>query len=376
MGILVAAITDYLGLVFSLWLALYLLARGYANRLVLRAALALLAVSAYYLAAFARSTGALHTAGFFPAASIVIALMSLHNLSHYLLPPAQQAAYTWLRRGVNAGGLASLGILLAAPPPDLSHPQWLSPFPLDSLAVIAGAFQALTSFAILFNLWQVRRRRAFLLNRSFYAALAFGAAAVLYGVVGALFDLRLPRPPATIMLLGGLVLLGYSAARYQALVIRRTLPNDFLLTTAFAFSLAALYILAAHPFGATVFQSGLAGVLALASHTAYDVFRTQLQRRQERRARSLRGELRTTLRPSALPPDTLRRTLAILCHSLQASSGFIARRRGDEYTLAAALHTPLTELPAQLAAQFNFAVRGHLQEVHGLCQDCHAQGVG
>jgi Fur family ferric uptake transcriptional regulator len=34
------------------------------------------------------------------------------------------------------------------------------------------------------------------------------------------------------------------------------------------------------------------------------------------------------------------------------------------------------DLLAQLAAQFNFAVRGHLLEVHGLCQDCHAQGVG
>jgi Fe2+ or Zn2+ uptake regulation protein len=33
-------------------------------------------------------------------------------------------------------------------------------------------------------------------------------------------------------------------------------------------------------------------------------------------------------------------------------------------------------LLAQLAAQFNFAIQGHVLEVHGVCQDCHAQGVG
>jgi hypothetical protein len=84
------------------------------------------------------------------------------------------------------------------------------------------------------------------------------------------------------------------------------------------------------------------GVLAIFTHASYDFVRELLERlfrSQERRMRRQLRELGRDANMDASLRRYLRRGLAILCHNLEASSGFIAIRQGSQFEVVASLHS-------------------------------------
>ncbi len=90
------SIVDYLGLGASLWLALYLLARGYPSRVTIRAVVVLLALSVFFLSASLNlyiqqpGTTALR------AVMILVGLSTWCDLTQKLLPQGAQSKSNWI----------------------------------------------------------------------------------------------------------------------------------------------------------------------------------------------------------------------------------------------------------------------------------------
>ncbi len=367
--ITITIITDFFGLAISLWMALYLLARGHNNRLAFRAVIMLLAIAFYFLNAFMFTLNPTTLNQPLRSLSIILALVAAHNLSHYLLPPDLQKPNIWFARGIFGFGLAAAIALIATGPAVIDDPSRIDPPSFTALSVLLGLFQVSTAAGILYNLAQIFRVGYLPLNRSFYASLAVGASVIVYGLAGAIFAIPFPRFVATLLLLCAFFLLGYSITRHQVLIERRTLPTDLLISALVVFGLTAIYILTTYQMDLSLLQITLISILAITSHSAYDLIRETINRIYRRQQRVLFRQMQDLVKVTSSEEgltNNVRRGLAILCQNLQASSGFVAIRQEAGYTIEASLHSlpvgtvvPDEELTAEELTQPAGRIREH-----------------
>jgi hypothetical protein len=338
----ITIVTDFFGIAISLWMALYLLARGRNNRLAFRMVIVLLAIAYYFLNAFTFTLNPTAINQPLRSLSILLALVAAHNLTHYLLPPDLQKKNIWFARGMFALGLITAIVLISAQTTVRDDPRTIDPPLLTPLSIFLGLFQVTAAAGIVYNLSQIFRAGYRPLNRSFYASLALGASVIGYGLIGAIFSLPVPRFIATIMLLCALFLVGYSITRHQVLIERRTLSSDLLISALAVFGLTTIYIFTTNQMGLSLLQITLITILAIASHSAYDLIRETINRINRRQQRALHRQMQNLVRETQSEEgltNNVRRGLAILCQNLQATSGFIGIRREKGYVISASLHS-------------------------------------
>jgi hypothetical protein len=158
-------------------------------------------------------------------------------------------------------------------------------------------------------------------------------------------------------MLAALALLLYSVARAQTFVIQRSYTYDLPITMLTVVFIVALYVLFAWQVGLSTVNTLLLAVLAIFTHSAYDLVRQFIERMFRTQEGRLRHELRQLARQPVTPealPRFLDRGLAILCHNLRAPNGMVAMRQGDAYQVVASLHClpvgwqfPAREIPPE-----------------------------
>jgi hypothetical protein len=208
--------------------------------------------------------------------------------------------------------------------------------------VIVESFQVLVFAAILYNLWQIKQSGSILQSRAFYLALLLGVSTIGYSFLGTTLNINLPRLVSNLLMLSALVLLAYSVTRHQTLVTFRKTTYDLPITLLTIAVITGIYILAAWQIGLSLTGYLLLSALAILTHSAYDFVREFLERLLRRQERLIRRELMVLGRDTSLDKPLqryLRRGLAILCHNLRASSGFIAIRKEDRFAVATSLHS-------------------------------------
>ncbi|MCC7355101.1 MAG: hypothetical protein IT330_15255 [Anaerolineae bacterium] len=216
--------------------------------------------------------------------------------------------------------------------------------PLYPLFVL---FLGLVGFLSVLNLWQGRQQaRTPLLRDRFtplLAATVFACLGSMYTGLGVWLRLDLPTLPGDTAMAGGVVLLGYAVARYNALIEGRALERDFLYAAGAVGLLTIFYLLGTM----LLYQKGhvsfltliLVVVIAVSSHSLYDGVRATLDwlfyhgRFRQLRA-NLRGFAREANHIQALP-DRLRSVLSELCRTLHIQKGFLALRQGDAFIVEA-----------------------------------------
>lgn len=333
---------DFLGMVFSLWFAIYLLARSRSSQLAFSAFIALLALTFYFGFAFIDTLNLDTVTGHWRAFTIVVALAAAHNLTHYLLPTGQQLKRLWIARVIPLFGLVIVGIILGVPISGTTDILHIYPAQFQSPLVLVYAFQFMIFTAIIYNLWWFYRSGSRLQNVSLYVSVLLGSSVIGVGFLVTVFGLSIPRFIATGLVLGALLLIGYSVTRYHALVDRRTTLYDFPVSALTIVSILGIYILVAWQVGLSLAAILLLSVLVIFTHTAYDFAREFLDGMFQRRERSVLRQLRHLARDIPTSPSIqrhLRRGLAILCHNLEAASGFIAVRQDGQYFVKASLHS-------------------------------------
>lgn len=338
-------------MVVSLWLAFYLLARGHGNQASVRIFLALLALGLYYYNSFASTIDPQAANEPVREFAVTLALVAWHQLTFSLLAPETQKKFTWLSYVPLLLGVIAAVALFSSPPGQPVDMNYIYPVQLSSTYMLVGGLQVLLAAANVYNVVLIARNQSWPQTKVFFTALGFGLLAIVYGLVGTLLQVPLPRFVATVTILITFLLLSYSVAKYQTLVDKRISLEDLPVSGVLIFSISAIYVFSLLSHGLSAKEIAFVSVLVVCSHSAYDLVHDFLDRLFHRRERAAFGEVRKLARNAgegALHAN-LRRGLAILVGNLEASGGFIAIKAGDDFQVATSLRSLAADklIPAQ-----------------------------
>ena len=353
---------DFLGMVASLWLAFYIVARGSTNRLTFRVFVLLTTISFYFAIVYLNNVAPFPMNGPFRSIAIMLGLTAGQNLSFYLLPEDLKKKNIWIARGFIAFGIVSAITLLGS-----THMAANSLSSESLYRRLPNLYKFSATCGILYNIWLSYRAGYLAQNRSFYIAMIFGAGTILYGSLEVLANavwsgIEFPRFISTAFFFCFLGLLGYSVAHHQALLEQRVGPRDFIFSAITITILGSLYLIPGTEIGLPPVLYVLLAVIVITTHAAIDLVRENLNREfheSERQSRRKIDQLIAASGDEETFRSNLRRGLAIACMNLQATSGYIAVRRAGEYHVLASLHS----------YPVNMKLTDSLSEVHELTNE-------
>jgi hypothetical protein len=342
--------TDYLGMVLTLWLAIYLLARSTTNHITFRAVIALLALTFYYNFTITNIVNPDANNAAVRSLVIIIALAATHDLTHYLLPTELRGKLYWVARGFILLAIILFVLLFNMPTSGYCDPLYICPIDITSPWVLIGLFLIIVFIAILYNTWKIKKTGSWFHTNSIYLALILGTSTIAYGFMGTILNVDLPRFVSTYLILGSLVLLGYSVTRHQTLITRRTTYFDLPITMVTILVVLIIYVFAAWRIGLSMVNLVFLTVLAIFTHSMYDFVREFLDRSLRRRDRTIKREIRSLARNGSTNPSLtsyMKRVLVILCSNLQSSNGFIALKQDNKYIVTTTYQSlpTSTEIP-------------------------------
>jgi hypothetical protein len=202
--------------------------------------------------------------------------------------------------------------------------------------IVYGLYQWGVALCILLNLLIDDRVGLTPGGKYFLVASVFPIASVLYGVAGLIASQPLPRIVPDLLIFCGVFLLSVSVARHQTLLERRTTLQDFPITTLTILGLSAIYAYIGWLLGLPMEMMAAVVGLAILTHAFYDLVREFLERLRIRSESAFRKQLRQleSAGENALQ-DRSQEGLDLLCQTLDAPSGLIAIRSGDEFLVTA-----------------------------------------
>ena len=143
-----------------------------------------------------------------------------------------------------------------------------------------------------------------------------------------------------LLIFSGVFLLSLSVARHQTLLERRTTIQDFLITTFTILGLSGIYAYIGWRLSLPIEMMATGVGLAILTHSFYDLVREFLERLRIRQEGAFRKQLRQLewAGENALR-HRLQEGLDLLCQTLNAPSGLIAVRSGEEFLVTATQHS-------------------------------------
>jgi len=336
---------DFFAISIALWLAFYLLGRGFPSRITLRAVIVLLALAGFFLSAFFNIFHQVSGTASLRAALLVIVLATWYSLTIHLLPERVQKRQQPASAGLYVAAVIVIVTLLStrsAFVEEQGNALWVAHMGLSLPFVLYGVFQLFASVGILYNLFSrvgigQRPQGSYFLIASLLPIIAVG-----YGVLALAIPAPMPRLIQDSLVASGVFLLGYSVARHQTLVERRTTLQDFPFSAMTLLGLSMMYALLAWRLGYDPEIVALVMVLAIVTHSIYDLVREFLERQRYHHESAFRKQLRK-LENLENTPDSLTKSLQegleLLCQTIEAGSGWIAVRQVDGFMVAASYHS-------------------------------------
>jgi hypothetical protein len=374
---------DLTAMVVCLWMAFYLLARGFPSRITLRAVILLLALSAFFFGAYNNLFEQIPGTAAWRAAFLIIGFSTWYEITHYLLPKnTRQRRLPWIV-AIYIFGFTTIVLLLGtgnAFVGEQGNVLYVARMGVGYPYVLYAIFQITVLAGILYNLLGHDRVGFTPAGRYFLLASLFVAAGVVYAILSlALSPEPLPRLIQDLAVFCGVFMLGISVARHQSLIERRTSLQDLPATCLTVLLLTSAYILAALRFGVTLKLIGTLAAFVVISHALFDLVREFLERLRIRNESTFRKQLSQLANKNS--EDTLRlrlqQGLDLLCLKLNASGGFIAVKREEEFLVTVSRHSVGTDkrYPASvLSCEDVTAVQnGALPDVHYLAPSFDGQ---
>jgi hypothetical protein len=345
-GMMLAAITSMTSLVSSgatLWLSLYLFARGYPNRVTMRAVLSLLAISVFFLGTYNSFFVDVPGSASLRAALLIIGMTCWYSTTFQLPNASIQTRFRWAEIGLYGISLITVILLIATQAGfsrEAGNPLYVAYVEGDFVHSLYGLTQILISVGLLFNLLADRTVRFSSQGRFFLLASIFPTLAVLYGMVAfILIEPPLPRVVQDAFVFCGVFLLGLSVARHQTLIERRMVFQDFPILALAMTVLVALYISVGMQVGLPARSLGYVITFAILSHSLYDVIREFLERLRLKSESMFRKQIRLMETRALNESDKLhyylQEGLEHLCKTLHSNSGMIALLDGENFVTAA-----------------------------------------
>lgn len=337
----ITSTVDYLGFSIALWLAFYLLARGFPSRVTLRTVVVLLALATFFLSASINLYLRIPGATAIRAILLVTGLSTWYDLTHKLLPQQVQDRTRWL---VYLGYILGIPIIVLlfgtrnAFIHETSNILYVGRMNLGPVYVVYGIYQVFTSLGILNNFRLGAKNGVGKQNRYFFISSALAISTVGYGIFALAITPPMPRVIQDGLVLASIVILGISVARYQTLMERRTTIQDFPISFLAVFSLSAVFAVFAWFWSSSPVAVNLVTALAILTHAFYDLVREFLERQRYKNESHFHRQLRQLKhndQENLSLQERISTGLTLLCKVLSASGGFVAMRMNDKFVVIA-----------------------------------------
>jgi hypothetical protein len=334
-------LVDLSAMAITLWMAFYLFARGFTSRITLRGVIVLLALSIFFFSAYNNLFHQVVGTAALRAVMLIIGLGTLHSLTYQLAAGRNRQHLYWPGIGIYVLGAGSTFLLVINRIVFIGEQGnilYVARMGIGLPYMLYGFFQFVACAGILYNLLKDNKIGLTSQGRFFLLASMFSIAGVGYGVLALAIVPPMPRLFQDLLVFSGVFLLGMSVVRHQAMVERRTMLQDFPLTSLTVLLLASTYAFLGLHLGLQLEMTASVVAFAVITHAMYDLAREYLERLRFRKESDFRKHLRQ-LESDNSAENALRvhlqEGLDLLSQSLNASGGLIAIRQGDEFLVTA-----------------------------------------
>src|SRR5258706_10939336 len=172
------SVTVYLGMVISLWLAAYLLARGFPSRVTLRAAIVMALMAAYFYSAYTNAIEPAPNSREVRALLVVGALFFWFDLTDKLIPPHARGRHPLVVAGIYALGVLASVILIVRRDAVIAvnvNPLWSTHIVLGPAFAALAVYHGLVMAATFYNFYVIGRAGGAPHQRFFLIATILGA---------------------------------------------------------------------------------------------------------------------------------------------------------------------------------------------------------
>lgn len=352
---LITAVVAIATMAVTLWMAFYLFARGFRNRITMRAVVVLLLISLFFHAIYNNIFHQTVGSASWRAVLLITGMAFWYSVTYNLMSDPKRKRFRVLAYGMYAFAVITAWLMLT--PDSFINEEGNSYFASQMAGNGPNIVYELYQIAFLvlasYNLFADRGSQLPREGKYFLIASILPAGKILSGVFIWITHVPLPRFIPDLFLFFGVVILGLSVLYHQSLVERRTTFQDFPVSGVTALAFAALYAFLAVRWGIPV--EALASVVAIAilTHSLYDLVREVLERQRIRRESAFRHQLRqleSQLSDDKALQSRLQNGLDLLCNTLNASGGFIAVHHAEHFTVLATRRSiPAdTQIPAHV----------------------------
>ncbi len=344
MLIFITNLINVLAMSISLWMAFYLFARGYPNRVTLRTVLALLAIAVFFLATYNNLQSTLQNPAQYRAALLVIALVCWYSTTFSLLPLQKQRRYRWMEISIYTLGILSILLLISTKSGSSREPEdLLLTVGLENnfVSILYGMTQVFGAAGILFNLTAQQRVWHTVEGRYLFGASSFLVLALGYGIASLIFAAQFLRVIEDGLVFAGIFLLGMSVARHQSLVERRTIWQDFPIAMLGMTGIVLFYLAVCIWLKVPMRLLGFIIALVITSHSMYDLGREAVERWRKMEESRFRRKQNSpeNLWDEEVLRSYLNMELVLLLQALNSTDGLIAIRQDNKMTVAATTGT-------------------------------------
>lgn len=334
-------LVDLTAMVICLWMAFYLFARGFPNPLTMRGVILLVALSAFFYGAYNNLFEQVTGTAALRASCLITGISAWYSITLQLLSEKIRKSLQWWTSAVYILAVVTIALLLStrnAFVGEQGNVLYVARMGVGLPYILYGIFEIVALGGILFNLLAFNRVGLTTVGKFFLASSLFAVAGVAYGIFALALSPPMPRIIQDTFIFSGVFMIGYSAARYQTLVERRTTLQDFPITTSTILLLTTIIGYSAYRLGFPLQWLGALIAFVVLTLSVYDVVREFLERLRMRKESTFRKQLRRLENESSTEDALkirLQTGLDLLCQTLNASGGLIAIRREDEFVVTA-----------------------------------------
>ncbi len=328
------SVVDYLGMGISLWLALYLLARGFPSRVTIRAVIVLLSLFVFFLSASLNLRIQIPGTTALRAVMVTVGLSVWCDLTQKLLPQKAQSKNGWVITIIYILGGITVALLISTPEAfvlEKTNLIYVGRMQLGFQYTVYGITELITSLAILYNLQSGRKAKVGQPNPYFAAASILAVCVVGYGILALALTPPMPRLVQDGFIASAVIFLGISVARHQTLVERRSSLNELPIYTLVMIVLSGMYAFIAWEWSRSAVTVILITAFAVFTHALFGLVGEVVTQSLYKRESSYRHQLRHLGHQSSGTSlqNRLEDGLKLLCDILGATGGFIATRQFD-----------------------------------------------
>lgn len=337
---LITAVVAITTMAVTLWMAFYLFARGFPNRITMRAVVVLLVISLFFLAIYNNIFHQTVGSASWRAVLLITGMAFWYSVTYNLMTEQSRKRFRLLAYGMYAFAILT-AILILTPGSFINeegNSYYASQMAADVPNIVYEIYQFIFLILTSYNLFVDRGTRLPLEGRYFLIASILPAGKILSGVFIWITRFPLPRFIPDLFLFAGVVILGLSVLYHQSLVERRTTLQEFPVSGLTALGIAALYTFLAFRWGVPAETLASVVVVVILTHSLYDIVREFLERQRIRSEGAFRRQLRQ-LEHQPFSDEALQSRLQagldLLCNTLDSSSGFIAIQSAENFVVIA-----------------------------------------